>query len=39
VADYYGTRYGSAEAIVDGAAYARIEAERMFTFYLAPGES
>jgi hypothetical protein len=35
LARYYGARYGSAD-VVDGAAYARIEAERMFTFYLDP---
>ena len=39
--DYYGTRFGdSASQIFDspGVAYARIEAERMFTFYLDPAE-
>jgi uncharacterized pyridoxamine 5'-phosphate oxidase family protein len=37
--DYYSARFGTgAEAITDGpgVAYARIEAERMFTFYLDP---
>ena len=40
--DYYSARFGeSAAAISDspGVAYARIEAERMFTFYLDPGEA
>jgi len=37
--DYYGPRFGDAEAIVDGAAYARIEAERLFTFHLDPTDS
>jgi len=40
--DYYGARFGeSASAISDspGVAYARIEAERMFTFYLDPSEA
>ena len=37
--DYYGARFGGAEAFVDGAAYARIEAERMFTFHLDPSEA
>ena len=35
--DFYGSRFGgSAEAFIDGSgiAYARIDAERMFTFYL-----
>ena len=36
--DYYGSRFGGAEAFVDSAAYARIEAERMFTFHLDPAE-
>jgi hypothetical protein len=36
VAGYYEPRYGDAAAIVDGAAYARIEADRMFTFHLDP---
>jgi len=37
--DYYGARFGgSAEGFIDGSgvAYARIHAERMFTFYLDP---
>jgi hypothetical protein len=36
--DYYGSRFDHAEAILDdpGVAYARIEADRMFTFYLDP---
>jgi Pyridoxamine 5'-phosphate oxidase len=34
--EYYGTRYAGSEAFIDSAAYARIEAERMFTFYLDP---
>jgi hypothetical protein len=37
--DYYGERFGGdATGFIDGdgIAYARIEAERMFTFYLAP---
>lgn len=37
--DYYGARYGGAGDIVDGAAYARIEAERLFTFHLDPAEA
>jgi uncharacterized pyridoxamine 5'-phosphate oxidase family protein len=40
--DYYGERFGDgAAAIFDGpgVAYARIEAERMFTFYLDPGKA
>ncbi len=40
--DYYSTRFGdSASAIFDGpgVAYARIEAERTFTFYLDPAET
>jgi hypothetical protein len=40
--DYYGARFGdAAEAIFDGpgVAYARIEAERMFTFYLDASET
>ncbi len=39
--DYYGARFGdSASAIFDdpGVAYARIEAERMFTFCLDPDQ-
>ncbi len=36
---YYGARFGGAEAIVDGAAYARIDPARMFTFYLDPAEA
>ena len=39
--DYYSERFGEgATAIFDGpgVAYARIEAERMFTFYLDPAE-
>ena len=36
--NYYGSRFGGAEAFVDSAAYARIEAERMFTFHLDPAE-
>ncbi len=36
--DYYGQRFGAdAAAFLDsGVAYARIEPERMFTFYLDP---
>lgn len=40
--DYYAERFGEgATAIFDdpGVAYARIEAERMFTFYLDPAEN
>ena len=40
--DYYAPRFGKdASAIVDGpgVAYARIGAERMFTFYLDPAEA
>ena len=39
--DYYGSRFdGDAGAFIDspGVAYARIEADRMFTFYLSPDE-
>ncbi len=36
---YYGARFGSVEAVVDGAAYACLEPERMFTFYLDPGSA
>lgn len=39
VIGYYGARFEGAEAMLESAAYARIEAERMFTFYLAAGES
>jgi hypothetical protein len=37
--DYYGERFGAdAAAFLDpGVTYARIEPERMFTFYLDPG--
>lgn len=36
--DYYGSRFEHAEAFLDDPdiAYARIDAERMFTFYLDP---
>ena len=36
--DYYGARFDGAEAMVETAAYARIEAERMFSFHLDPSE-
>ena len=36
--DYYGARFGGAEAFVDAAAYARIAADRIFTFHLDPAE-
>ena len=34
VVGYYGARFDGAEAMLESAAYARIEAERMFTFHL-----
>ena len=34
--EYYGARFPGAETLVDTSAYARIDAERMFTFYLDP---
>ena len=40
--DFYGSRFGSSpEAFIDGSgiAYARIDAERMFTFYLDASET
>lgn len=37
VIDYYSTRFEGAENMLESAAYARIEAERMFTFHLEPG--
>ncbi len=39
VIGYYGARFEGAEAMLESAAYARIEAERMFTFYLDPAEA
>ena len=39
VIEYYSARLDGAEAMLDSAAYARIEAERMFTFHLDPGEA
>jgi hypothetical protein len=39
VLQYYGARFAGAEAIIESAAYARIEADRMFTFYLDPAEA
>jgi general stress protein 26 len=38
--DYYGSRFDNAEAFVEdpAVAYARIDAERMFTFYLSSEE-
>ncbi len=38
ILDYYGARFEGAEAMVETAPYARIEAERMFTFHLDPSE-
>jgi hypothetical protein len=38
VIGYYAARFEGAEAMLESAAYARIEAERMFTFYLDPAE-
>lgn len=37
--DYYGARFAGAEAMLESSAYARIEAERMFSFYLDPAEA
>ena len=40
--EYYGSRFGAAATDVfdgPGVAYARIEAERMFTFRMDPAES
>ncbi len=39
VVGYYGARFDGAEAMLESAAYARIEAERMFTFHLDPAEA
>lgn len=39
VIEYYGRRFDGAEAMLSSSAYARIEAERMFTFYLDPEEA
>jgi hypothetical protein len=36
---YYASRFDGAEAMLEDSAYARIEAERMFTFYLDPAEA
>ncbi len=36
---YYGPRFGGAQDFITASAYARIEAERMFTFYLDPAEA
>jgi hypothetical protein len=36
---YYASRFDGAEAMLEGSAYARIEAERMFTFHLDPAEA
>lgn len=36
VLEYYGGRFAGAEAFIESAAYARIEADRMFTFFLDP---
>jgi hypothetical protein len=38
VTGYYGARFAGAEAMLD-AAYARIDADRLFTFYLDPAEA
>ena len=38
VVGYYSARFDGAEAMLDSA-YARIEAERMFTFHLDPAEA
>ena len=37
--DYYGRRFDGAEGFIDASAYARIEAERMYTFYLDPAQT
>jgi len=40
--DYYGARFGEAASSIfegPGVAYARIEAERMYTFYLDPADA
>ena len=39
VIDYYSARFAGAEAMLESSAYARIEAERMFTFHLDPAEA
>ena len=39
VLEYYRTRFEGAEAMIESSAYARIEAARMFTFYLDPAEA
>ncbi|MEX1296653.1 MAG: pyridoxamine 5'-phosphate oxidase family protein [Candidatus Limnocylindrales bacterium] len=39
VIGYYGPRFDGAEALLESSAYARIEAERMFTFHLDPAEA
>ena len=38
--DYYSSRFPGAEAMIDdpGSVYARIDGERMYTFYLDPSE-
>ena len=36
---YYASRFDGARAMLESSAYARIEAERMFTFYLDPAEA
>lgn len=39
VVGYYSTRFDGAESMLESSAYARIEPERMFTFYLDPAEA
>lgn len=39
VIEFYSARFDGAEAMLESSAYARIEAERMFTFYLDPAEA
>jgi hypothetical protein len=37
--EYYGPRFDGAEGFIGSSAYGRIEAERMFTFYLDPAQT
>jgi hypothetical protein len=37
--EYYGPRFDGAESFIQSSAYARIEPERMFSFYLDPAEA
>lgn len=39
ILDYYATRFDGAEAMLESSAYARIVAERMFTFHLDPAKA